>query len=102
MTGHHRDLHFFPNRRPSDLRSFGMPSGMSIISLNTWPHAARRFCSLLSLAEKVGQARKMATIETPIFLMPRLPNISSIHHVKSEEHTPELQPPLNLLSRLLL
>src|SRR5260370_4013152 len=59
-------------------RSFGIPSGMSIISLNTWPHAARRFCSLLSFAAKVGQARKTAMTKTLIFLMARLPNICSI------------------------
>src|SRR5260370_4608969 len=53
-------------------RSFGSPSGMSIISLNTWPQASKRFCSRLALLAKVGHARKMAKTRTPAFLMAQL------------------------------
>src|SRR5262244_1012126 len=54
-------------------RSFGIPSGISIISLNTWPQLRRRFCSLLSSAANVGHDRNTAMTKTQAFFMMRLP-----------------------------
>src|SRR6266704_114315 len=62
-------------------RSFGIPSGMFMISFNTWPHVSSRFCSLLSFAAKVGQPRNMATIRTPVFLMTTTPKHLLHSHV---------------------
>src|SRR5215471_3048241 len=50
-------------------RSFGIPSGISIISLNTWPQLRRRFCSLLSSAANIGQDRNKAIAKTQAFFM---------------------------------
>src|SRR5579863_5348512 len=50
-------------------RSLGMPSGMSIISLKTWPEASRRFCSRDFSAAKAGQDRTIVRMRADVFFM---------------------------------
>src|SRR5258706_220917 len=50
-------------------RSLGIQSGMSMISLKTWPHVARRFCSRVWSAAKAGHASKVATMRALGFFM---------------------------------
>src|SRR5215831_9934026 len=54
-------------------RSFGIPSGMSMISLNTWPQLERRFCSLLSSAANIEVDRNIAITKAQDFFMMLLP-----------------------------
>src|SRR6516162_3319013 len=56
-------------------RSLGIPSGISIISLNTWPHAAIRFCSRLSLAANAGLANRILISTAQNFLVMRFSTI---------------------------
>src|SRR5437763_11037369 len=75
--GGHRDLHSFPTRRSSDLRSRRFPALAS-----RRPHGA----AVTGNAAE-GGAR---------------PGVAHLAYPRSEEHTSELQSPMYLVCRLLL
>src|SRR5690606_41821058 len=101
LSGDHRDLHSFPTRRSSDLRSVG-PGDVITPAQN---HLSVVVLSILhSEITQVGVPRNghPGSHPRPVNKIWGIVTNSSSQVQRSEEHTSELQSRENLVCRLLL
>src|SRR5947208_7781207 len=85
LSGDHRDLHSFPTRRSSDLRSYGL-------ELLLRRQIMKGFYGWIAYT-----LSKTTRLDDP-----SEPTYQYGWHLRSEEHTSELQSPDHLVCRLLL
>src|SRR5207244_12719099 len=98
----HPDLHSFPTRRSSDLRRRGYGWRAKPRSRATGSSRKGTLPAFGSPIEGLGARNE----ETLVLLLlaggQRFPSSIAAPHVRSEEHTSELQSPDHLVCRLLL
>src|SRR5699024_12185998 len=92
LLGDHRDLHSFPTRRSSDLRSRGRSSAWLMWSIGPRFPGCRRRCNWPVLGLRW----------CGIWPSVNWPPVWRCRWMRSEEHTSELQSRFDLVCRLLL